>query len=378
MRLVSFALSSLLVAACAGAPDSSQDVSGASGSDSGSDSGGMWGGGGGSGSGGASSPVFAVTDLVSNETDPDLVNPWGIVGGEGVFWIANNGSGKVSVYDGMGMTSKEYPTGHFSLGEGITGVAHNEDEDAFLVKEIDDGGTTCPNDDEEVSSAAELIFASEEGKLIAINDDTPASGTVVVDRSAEAAIYLGDAIIEGANGPLLLANDFRNARIDVFDTKFHHVSSTMFADPQMPEGFGPFNVRAIGDRVYVMYAKESDEPGEEEAGPGLGAVTVFDTSGNVVGRIAADSFNAPWAATVIGDTLFIGNFGDGHISMFDVNSLDFRGQVSDQAGTPIALEGLWGLEAGSDDAGAEGVLYFVAGPEDETAGLFGRIEPVLN
>jgi hypothetical protein len=64
--------------------------------------------------------------------------------------------------------------------------------------------------------------------------------------------------------------------------------------------------------------------------------------------------------------------------MFDVNSLAFRGQVSDQAGMPIALEGLWGLEAGSDDAGQEGVLYFVSGPEDETAGLFGRIEQVIN
>jgi uncharacterized protein (TIGR03118 family) len=318
-----------------------------------------------------------VTELVTSETDPDLINPWGIVGGEGVFWIADNGTGKVSVYDGMGQTSEEYPTGHFNLGEGITGVAHNEDDEAFLVAEPHDGGT-CDTHTEEESSAAEFLFASEEGKLIAINDDTPVSGQTVVDRSAQEAIYLGDTIIEGAEGPLLLANDFRNARVDVFDAKFNHVSSTMFADPEMPDGFGPFNVRAIGDRVYVMYAKESDEPGEEEAGPGLGAVTVFDTSGNIVGRINADSFNAPWAAAVVGNTLFIGNFGDGHISMFDASSLSFLGQVSDQAGTPIALEGLWGLEAGSDDAGAEGVLYFVSGPEDETAGLFGRIEQVIN
>jgi hypothetical protein len=157
-----------------------------------------------------------VTTLVSNETDPDLVNPWGIVGGEDVFWIADNGTGKVSVYDGAGHTSEEYPTGRFSLGEGITGVAHNEDEDAFLVKVTDDGGTTCPNDDQEESSAAEFIFASEEGKLIAINDDTPLSGATVVDRSSTEAIYLGTTIVEGANGLLLLANDFRNARIDVF------------------------------------------------------------------------------------------------------------------------------------------------------------------
>lgn len=85
--------------------------------------------------------------------------------------------------------------------------------------------------------------------------------------------------------------------------------------------------------------------------------------------------NSPLAVEV---SLFIGNFGDGHISMFDVNSLAFRGQVSDQAGRAITLEGLWGLEAGSEDAGIEGVLYFVSGPEDETAGIFGRIQQVTN
>lgn len=381
MRLASLknvALCSLLLGACM-TPDSTTD------SPSTVDGGGS--------RSGASPAVFAVTQLVTNETDPDLVNPWGIVGGEGVFWIADEDTGKVSVYDGQGRPSTEYPTGHFNLGEGITGVAHNEDEDAFLLADGDEGGDTgggCgsgsgsddgdDNDDgdNEEGEGAEFLFARLNGTIIGINDEAPVEGVPVVDRTADGAVYIGVALVDSANGPLMLAADFANARIDVFDSKFNFLNSRMFADPQMPEGFAPFNVRTLGDRVYVMYAKQGED-GEEEVGPGLGAVTVFDLSGHIVGRISStDSLNAPWGATIIGDTLFVGNFGDGHINMFDVSKLSFLGQISDQASKPIELEGLWGLEAGSDDAGKEGVLYFVSGPEDETAGVFGRIEPVIN
>ena len=348
------------------------------------------------GSGSGTTTGFRVTELVTDATDPDLLNPWGLVGAEGVFWIADNHTGKVSVYDGDGKTSDEYPTGRFSLGEGITGVAAlegdeeetptgdtdtepttSESEEPFLV----DTGPECAVD----RSPAEFVFASEEGKLIAINDDTPIEGVTVVDSSADHAVYLGVAKVDMPSGPALLAADFANARIDVFDGEFKKVKAgSAFVDPQMPEGWGPFNVMAIDETVYVAEAKIGPD-GDEDAGPGLGAVALFDESGAMIGRIKNDLFNAPWGVAVAGSesdmcemdvarTLFIGNFGDGRITQFDADTLEPIGQLADKTGKPIELEGLWGITMGSDEAGDEDALYFAQGPDDEAGGVFGRID----
>ncbi|HET9325673.1 MAG TPA: hypothetical protein VFQ05_02760, partial [Candidatus Eisenbacteria bacterium] len=53
----------------------------------------------------------------------------------------------------------------------------------------------------------------------------------------------------------------------------------------------------------------------------------------------------------------------------------FQGSFLDENQDPITIEGLWGL-ATCSGAGSEVAcrLYFAAGPDDETHGLFGYIE----
>src|SRR5947209_6712032 len=59
----------------------------------------------------AQSSIYVRTNLVSdiagvaNFTDPHLVNPWGIVAadGSGPFWIADNGTGVATLYNGQGV-----------------------------------------------------------------------------------------------------------------------------------------------------------------------------------------------------------------------------------------------------------------------------------
>ena len=47
----------------------------------------------------------------------------------------------------------------------------------------------------------------------------------------------------------------------------------------------------------------------------------------------------------------------------------------DKGGMPIAVDGLWGIAFGNGGAaGPKSVLYFAAGPGDETHGLFGSIK----
>ena len=48
--------------------------------------------------------------------------------------------------------------------------------------------------------------------------------------------------------------------------------------------------------------------------------------------------------------------------------------MTDAAGAPIAVDGLWGILAGNGgSAGSASQLYFAAGPSAETHGLFGTL-----
>jgi uncharacterized protein (TIGR03118 family) len=324
---------------------------------------------------------FRVTSLVTNQTDPDLINPWGLCGARGLFWIADNGTGKVSVYDGTGTPSPDHPTGQLSLREGITGVS--------CVPQANDTNVFVIPCDGQLLGPAELVFASEDGFLIAVNDQTPAEGVRVVDRSAVGANYKGVTRVNMERGPVLLAADFVNARVDMFDSSFKLITpaagaAAPFNDPQLPAGWGPFNVQTRNDHVYVMEAKVGEE-GDEEKGAGLGAVAIFDVNGTLVARLTSNSFNAPWGVDIAPSsstltqgipTLFIGNFGDGRVTAFDAGNLRELGQLTDTSGNVIAIDGLWGLEIGTAAAGSTNAIYFAAGPADETAGLYGRIEHV--
>jgi hypothetical protein len=52
-----------------------------------------------------------------------------------------------------------------------------------------------------------------------------------------------------------------------------------------------------------------------------------------------------------------------------------RGTLRDADGQKLAIDGLWALEFGNGTAnnGPSGTLFFTAGPDDETHGLFGTI-----
>jgi uncharacterized protein (TIGR03118 family) len=336
-------------------------------------------GGGGTGGGGGGSATltgFEVENLVSDNgelasrVDPDLVNGWGITPGLGWLVIADNGTGKVSIYDGDGNPKTTPPaSGTIDLGPGITGVVADPDN-KFMIG----GGVDCP--------PAELIFVNEDGQVIAFNQEqNPRGGTVVVDNRG--ANYKG-VTIAGGN---LLAADFVGNKINAWDTNFAPVDlgADAFTDPDLPAGFGPFNVMAIGNEVLVTYAQVDTATGDEVTGKGLGVVDAYDFSGKLLRRVAdGGNLNAPWgmalAPATFGDhagQLLVGNFGDGLINTYDLATGKPEGLLADPAGTPLAIDGLWGLTFGAGGtAGSPDVLYFAAGPNDEENGLYGRITPL--
>jgi uncharacterized protein (TIGR03118 family) len=68
--------------------------------------------------------------------------------------------------------------------------------------------------------------------------------------------------------------------------------------------------------------------------------------------------------------LLVGNFGDGKINAFDINSGNFIDPLKNRRGDPLDFNGLWALFFLDER------LYFTAGIGDESHGLFGVIKSV--
>jgi uncharacterized protein (TIGR03118 family) len=231
---------------------------------------------------------------------------------------------------------------------------------------------------------ARFLFDTEEGKVLGWNPAQGTSSVVVADLQDDAS-YKGLAIASTAAGPRLYAADFHNAKVDVFDGGFAPVLGG-FVDPSLPSGYAPFGIQTIGNRVFVTYAQQDAEAGDEVAGQGKGFVDAYDTAGNLLGRVAQHGqLNAPWGLAVApasfgrfaGD-LLVGNFGDGQINAYDEHNGHFThaGELRDASGKSLSIDGLWALEvAQGGNNGTPGTLYFTAGPDDEMHGLFGQINP---
>ena len=152
-----------------------------------------------------------------------------------------------------------------------------------------------------------------------------------------------------------------------------------FTDPGLPAGYAPFNIQNLAGVLYVTYALQDGK--DDDPGPGHGFVDAFDLNGNFVSRIASGGpLNSPWGLAIapasfgdlFGGDLLVGNFGDGTINAFDLTTHAFDGQLLGLDGNPLVIDGLWGLIAGNGgNGGGTQSIYFSAGPDDETHGLFG-------
>jgi uncharacterized protein (TIGR03118 family) len=173
----------------------------------------------------------------------------------------------------------------------------------------------------------------------------------------------------------------------MFDSDFNLVNSPgAFVDPLLPHGFAPFGIQNIGGQILVTFAKQDADAEDEVAGQSLGFVDAFDTSGGFLGRVATrGQLNAPWGLALapapfgrFGGDLLVGNFGDGRINAYAPRSngaFEFAGKLRDAGGKALAIDGLWALQFGNGGAaGPMDTLFFTAGPDEESHGLFGKIE----
>jgi uncharacterized protein (TIGR03118 family) len=321
--------------------------------------------------------VFVHHNLVSDvpgradHTDPNLVNAWGLAAlPTSPWWVADNEPNVSTIY---GADGTPYPLVVQVPGH-PTGLVANAGP-GFVISR---GSTSGP---------ARFIFATEKGTILGWNPNVDATRAIVAeDSSDEGAIYKGLAIASTPGGAFLYVTDFHNARVEVYDENFNEVDLPGgFVDSTLPPRYAPFGIQAIGGSIFVTYGKQDANAEDELHGPGLGFVDEYDLNGQLLERVAQrGALNAPWGLALaptgfgrFGGDLLIGNFGDGRITGYQPAPGTFKveGQLRDPSGAPISIDGLWALQfgLGGGPNGSPDTLFFTAGPNDETHGLFGTI-----
>jgi len=318
-----------------------------------------------------------VSDLqgYADMQDQNLVNPWGIcASSSSPFWISDNGTGLSTLYDGSGnaiplVVTIPAPANATPPGN-PSGCIFNSTA-GFAVN----------------GKPAAFIFSSEQGIIAGWNSGNTAS--IVADNSTSGAVYKGLTIATRQTGPTLYAANFNAGTVDMWDANWNWVSLPgAFQDPAIPQGFAPFNIYNFNGRLLVTYAKQDDEKHDDVAGPGNGYLDMYTVDGELLHRlIVGGTLNSPWGVAIappyFGDfsnDILVGNFGDGRINAFNPLTGQWMGDLKDEYGNDLEIEGLWGLTVGNGGKGGDpGALYFTAGipgPDTvESHGLFGVIQP---
>jgi uncharacterized protein (TIGR03118 family) len=331
--------------------------------------------------------IFRQTNLVSDLPGVALVedrllrNPWGVSAGPDTpFCVVNNGGSTASLYIGdvsggplvpnpeLRSISIVPPESVVAIPVAATGVVANTTS-AFAASL----SPTSP------AAPARFIFVTRNG---AINAWQPGMGDVAtVHRFVPGHSYTGVAIATNASGTFLLAADFANGKIDVFDSSFNPASlAGNFTDLTVPSSFRPFNIQNLGGALYVTYA---------DLGSASGYVRKFDLDGNRITSFAANNgpLAAPWGLALapagsggFSGLLLVGNVINAPFRA-SVNAFTATGEhigvMSDASGAALQIDNLHGLTFGNGvNGGDANTLYFAAGIFFQRHGLFGSLKPV--
>jgi uncharacterized protein (TIGR03118 family) len=333
---------------------------------------------------------YKQTNLVSDiagmapVTDPNLKNPWGLTrSATSPWWVANNNSGTSTLYTGAGQIIPINGTGTVlvpapgfapNAQSAPTGVVFNGSPTDFLV---------APG------AAAHFIFATEDGTISGWASGK--SAVLVVDNSdggsAKGAVYKGATSAEIDGKRFLYVTNFRSAKVEVYDTTFKrvHLNADAFDRDAIPEDFAPFNIQNVGGTLFVTYAKQDAARHDPVGGDGLGFVELFTPSGKHIGHLQhGDWFNAPWGVVwttrdfgEFSNAILVGNFRSGWVGAFNGFTHKFIGFLRNSDNSLVTIDGLWSLTFGNGaTAGPANSLFFTAGINNESDGLFGTLTPL--
>jgi uncharacterized protein (TIGR03118 family) len=334
--------------------------------------------------------VANTADYSARLIDPLLVNPWGVAlrppGAGGHWWTSNAGTGTTTTYVGdvFGIpihqdelkvvkipSSKVYA----HLAETVsrpTGQVYNGSATDFWVK------------GEGREGPAKFIFCTLDGSVSGWTTDMT-TAVNMIDDSALGSMYTGLAVTTHEKNNRLYVCNLGLERLDIFDHEFKPIIvSGDFLDPNVPTAYSHYNIQYIDGVLFVAWARVGDDPGEEDAYPGYGYLSEFDTEGNLLASYEHTlDQNAPWGIAVappnfgaLSNAVLVANFGDGRILAYDRKTRKQIDFVRGVDGEPIMIDGIWGLTFGNGvTLGYTNHLYFAAGPNVEVDGIFGKLVP---
>jgi uncharacterized protein (TIGR03118 family) len=317
---------------------------------------------------------YVQVNLVSDQAgkaqiqDTNLVNAWGVsFSGGSPFWISDNGTGKSTLY---------------AVTNGV--VTRNP----LVVNIPGDGNPTGQFFNGTPAFHTNLfIFVSEDGTISGWRGALGVNAEILAQRTN--AVYKGATLATNASGRVLLAANFREGTVDVYDTNVNLVAQ--LSDPNAPSGYAPFNVQNIDGLIFVTFAVQDDEKEDDVPGRGHGLIDVLNPQTGQFVRFVTGSdaggklkeINSPWGVALAPDSfgkhggeLLVGNFGSGTIMTFNAEG-EFQGLLKGHRHGAVKIDGLWALTFGNigSAGGTTDTLYFTAGPDGESHGLFGLLRP---
>jgi uncharacterized protein (TIGR03118 family) len=274
----------------------------------------------------------------------------------GAFWVSDEASGWSTLYDGSGNPqSLQVIVPPSGTGVGTpTGIVYNGSTEFKIM-----------------NWTSVFLFATIDGTISGWSAFEPT--TALIGARQAGAVYTGLAITSHTSGNFLYAADAANNRVDMYDGSFNLVKS--FTDTTLPAGFAPFGIQDIAGKLFVTFASQSGGSG--------GFVDIFKEDGTFVKRLVHGApLNQPWGVALAptnfgplsGALLISNNTSSGTINGFNRSTGALIGTVKNASGSPIKINGLWGIEFGGGTAlnGQTNQLFFTAGPSD-TNGFFGVI-----
>lgn len=317
------------------------------------------------------STIRTINNLMIEPTqkfDSKLINPWGIIIINDYVWIANTGSGLITVYNIRGETMMLPITVYCpdSIVAQPTGLTHNSNNNSFIVS----SGL--------LSGSATIIIVTLDGTIHGYNNLVdPRNSILAVNNIGTGAIYTGAVIVKNI---LYIAN-FGNNKIDVFDDKFMPLTGYLFLDQHynnpIPVDFFPYNIVNIGDYLYVIYVKQNPNSKLEVLGSSNGYINIFALNGQFVRRfVSCKDLNVPWGLIEAPSifyyppgTILVGNFGNGKINVYaeDGRSL---GRILDGNYNEICIDALRGLSLNTNH---DFQIYFTSTSYNLKNGRFGNI-----
>jgi uncharacterized protein (TIGR03118 family) len=333
----------------------------------------------------AASTRYVQTNLVSDLAgaqiqDTNLVNAWGVsFGANTPFWISDNGTGLSTLYQVTNDSSGSPIVTAQSLVVAIPPGAGQGNPTGTVFNNL--GGF----------HGDIFLFVSEDGTISGWHGGPNAETLIPGDTNN---VYKGMVLTTNSDGgPIILASNFRQGTVDVYDTNL--TLAARFSDTNATAaGFAPFGMQMINGTIFVTFAKQDDVKHDDVPGKGNGLIDTLDPVAGTFTRFATgtaikhgnvSAMDSPWGLTVAPDSfgihagqLLVGNFGDGTIMSFDMNKQKFKGFLNATKGGRIKIDGLWALTVGNGTrAGVTNTVYFTAGPDGESHGLMGALNPFV-